>query len=101
MPPAVPLYRHSHEYFVKIVEWGHDLRSSTHLAHLPLEKNVSHFADNIYKRISLNEKVRISIAISRKCVHAGPIENNTFVGLGDKPLSELILTRFADAYMRH
>ena len=35
-----------------------------------------HFADDTYKRIFLNENVRISIKISLKLVPKGPINNN-------------------------
>ena len=66
-------------------------------------------ADDIFKCIFLND--RIPIQISRKCVPDGPIDNNPAlpfglgIGLGaeyvgDKPLSELMLTRFTGAYMR-
>ena len=41
--------------------------------------------------------------MSLKFVPNGPIENNPVSGkmISDKPLSEPILTRFTDAYMRH
>ena len=42
----------------------------------PLGKN-GHFADDVSKRIFLNENVRISIQFSLKFVHKGPIDNNT------------------------
>ena len=54
-----------------------------------------HFADDTFKRIFLNENVGISIKISLKFVHKGPINNiPTLVQImawrrpGDKPLSE-------------
>ena len=53
------------------------------------------FADDIFKRIFLNENVRISIKISLKFVPKGPINNNPALvqimawrRSGDKPLSE-------------
>ena len=62
---------------------------------LRLRRNEQHFADDIFKRIFLNENVWISIKISLKFVPKGPINN--FPALvqtmawhrsGDKPLSE-------------
>ena len=65
-------------------------------------------ADNIFKRIFMNENVRISIQISLKFVPKGSIDNKPALAevmawclLGAKPLSEPMLTRFTDAYMRH
>ena len=58
-------------------------------------QNGHRFADYTFKRIFLNENVRISIKISLKLVPKGPINNNPalvqiMVGRrsGDKPLSE-------------
>ena len=42
----------------------------------PLGQNVRHFADDIFTRIFLNEKLRILIKISPKTVPKGPIDNN-------------------------
>ena len=65
-------------------------------------------ADDISKRPYLNEILRILIEISLKVVPKGPIDNNpvlveimTWRRIGDKPLSEPMLTRFTDAYMLH
>ena len=44
-------------------------------------------------------KLCILIKISLKFVPKGPIDNDPSVG--NKPLSEPILTKFTDAYMRH
>ena len=56
----------------------------------------------------MDEKICISIKISRKFVPKGQIDNNPALikimawhRIGDKPLSEPMLTRFTDAYMRH
>ena len=61
-------------------------------------------ADDIFKCIFLNENIWISIKISLK----GSINNiPALVRImawrrpGDKSLSEPMLTRFTDAYMRH
>ena len=58
-------------------------------------QNGRHFADDSFKRIFLNENVRISIKISLKFVPKGPINNIPALVLimawrrpGDKPLSE-------------
>ena len=58
------------------------------------------FADDTFKRIFLNENVGISIKISLKFVHKGPINNiPALVQImawrrpGDKPLSEPIVVR--------
>ena len=66
------------------------------------------FTDDIFKCISLNEKVRISIEIPLKFVSEGPINNipalveiMAWCRPGDKPLSEPMLAQFIDAYMRH
>ena len=63
-------------------------------------QNGRHFADDTFKRIFLNENVRISIKISLKFVPKGPINNNpALVQImawrrpGDKPLSESMLVR--------
>ena len=63
-------------------------------------QNGRHFADDTFKRIFLNENVRISIKISLKFVPKGPINNNpAWVQImawrrsGDKPLSEPMMVR--------
>ena len=65
-------------------------------------------AHNIFKRIFLNENARISIQISLKFVPKGSIDNKPALAqvmawrrIGDKPLSDPILTQFTDAYMQH
>ena len=62
---------------------------------LRLRKNGRHFADNPFKRIFLNETLRISIKISLKFVPRGPINNipalvqiMAWRRRGNKPLSE-------------
>ena len=61
-------------------------------------QNGPRFADNTFKRIFLNENVRISIKISQKFVPKGPINNipalvqvRAWRRSGDKPLSEPML----------
>ena len=65
-----------------------------------------HFADAIFLNASLIEQACIAIQISRKFVLKGPINNiPALVQImawrpGDKPLSEPMLTRFTNAYIR-
>ena len=47
-----------------------------YLTHLPPEQNARHFADDIFRRIFLNEKFCVLIKISLKFVPKGPIYNN-------------------------
>ena len=74
----------------------------------PPGQNGRHFADDLFKSIFLNENVWISIKISLNFVSKGPINNiqalvqiMAWRRIGDKPLSEPMLTRFSAAYMRH
>ena len=72
------------------------------------EQNGLRFANDIFRCIFLNEKFWILTKISLRFVPKGPIDYNPALikimawrQIGDKPLSELMLTRFTDAYMRH
>ena len=74
----------------------------------PHGQNGRHFADDMFKRIFLNENIWILNKISLKYVHCGLIDNMsalvqimTWCRTGDKPLSEPMLIQFNDAYMRH
>ena len=65
-------------------------------------------SDDILKRIFMNEKFCISIRISLKFIPKGPIYNHPALvkimawrPIGDKPLSEPMLTRSTDAFMWH
>ena len=65
-------------------------------------------ADDIFKRIFLNENVRILIQISLKFVPKRPVDNKSALvrvmawrRTGDKPLPEAMMTQFTDAYMHH
>ena len=83
------------------------------LTHLPLDKMAAILGDDNFKCIFLNENDRIRIRRSSlKFVPRSPIDNKpAFVQVmawrrkGDKPLPELMLTQFSDAYtymcMRH
>ena len=66
-----------------------------------------HFAEDIFRCIFVHEKFYILIKISLKFVPKGPIDNNpplvqlmAWHRIGNKPLSEPMLTRFIDAYMQ-
>ena len=76
--------------------------------HLPLDKMAAIWTDDNFKPILFNENYRIPIRILLKFVPRSPIDNKpTLVQVmacrltGDKPLPELMLTQFGDAYMRH
>ena len=63
-------------------------------------QNGRRFADDTFKRIFLDENIRISIKISLKFVPKGPINNNpALVQImawrrpGDKPLSETMMVK--------
>ena len=78
------------------------------LTHLTLNKMATILADNIFKCILLDENDRILIKISLKFVCRSSIDNKAALGLvtawrriGDKPLSEPMLTRFTDAHKLH
>ena len=78
------------------------------LTHLPLDKMAAILADDIFGRSFVNGKFCILIKNSLKLVPKVPIDNNPALvwmmawrRIGDKPLSEPVLTRFTDAYMRH
>ena len=78
------------------------------LTNLPLDKMADILADDIFKRIFLNEKIWNSNKISLKYVPWGLIDSmSALVQImawrrsGDKPLSEPMLTQFTDVYMRH
>ena len=65
-------------------------------------------ADDIFKCIFLNENVWISITISQKfapevLIYHEPALVQIMVWriTGDKPLSEITMSYFTDAYMRH
>ena len=67
-------------------------------------QNGHHFTNDIFKRIFFNENIRILIRISSQFVPKGPVDNNSALArrqIGDEPLSEPMLTRFIDVYMRH
>ena len=72
----------------------------------PHGQNGRHFADDLFRWIFLNETFCILIPISLKFVPNGPMDNYLSFSLdndriGDKPLSESMLTRFTDAYMQY
>ena len=75
---------------------------------LRLRQNGRHFPGKIFKCIFLNENIWITIKISLKFVPKGPINNipalvqvMAWCRPGDKPLSDPMMVKFTDAYMRH
>ena len=75
--------------------WNIGCPSKTHLNTLRPRQNGRRFADDTFRRIFLNENVRVSIKISLNFVPNGPIDNiPSLVQImawrhpGDKPLSE-------------
>ena len=85
----------------KICKWyNHAVNSLTNIFVIAINtlrprQNGRHFPDDIFRRIFLNENVRISINITLKFVPKGPINNilalvqiMTWRRPGDKPLSE-------------
>ena len=71
-------------------------------------QNARHFSDDIFKWIFLNENAWVSNKISLKFAPKGPIDNipalfqmMAWCQSGAKPLSEAMMTKFTDAYMRH
>ena len=71
----------------------------------PPGQNGCHFADDIYTSILVNETLCIWITISLKFVPKGQHDNNLALvqimawhRIGDKPLSEPMLTWFTDKY---
>ena len=65
-------------------------------------------AEDNFKCIFLNENDRIPIQISLRFAFRSSIDNKpalvqvmAWCQIGDKPLSEPILTRITDAYMQH
>ena len=84
------------------LQWDFDI---CWLTHLPLWSNGCHFS---LRCIFVNENLCISTKISLKFVPKGPIDNilalveiMAWRQIGDKPLSEPMLTRPIDAYMWH
>ena len=78
----------------------------TELTHLSLDKMAAILADDNFRYIFLNEKDRTPIWL--KFVHRSPTNRKPALfqvmawrRTGHKPLPELMLTQFSDAYMRH
>ena len=83
---------------------GHFVLSHT-INSSPPGEDVRHLANVIFRRIFLNENVRISMQISLKCVPKGPVDNKSALvhvmvwrRTGDKPLPEAMMNQFTEAY---
>ena len=88
--------------------WSNDTGGYTFLNTLRPRQNGRHFADDTFKCIFLNENVWIVSKISLNFDPKGSIDDITALVqimawrlIGDKPLSEPMLIRFTDAYLRH
>ena len=84
------------------------LQKSDLLKSSPPEQNGHHFADNIFRYIFVNEKFWILIQISLQFVPKCPVDRTPLLiwimawrRIGDKLLSEPIMTRLTGACMRH
>ena len=100
---SLTCYVSFHQTFVE--ERKNKERSSAWKRHTSINtlwprQNGRHFADDTFKRIFMNENVRISINISLKFVHTGLINNiPALVQImawrrpGDKPLSDPVVVR--------
>ena len=78
------------------------------ITHFPLDKMAAILADDIFKHIFINENDRIPVQISLKFLSSCSIDTKpalvqvmAWLRIGDKPLSEPMLTHFTDAYMQH
>ena len=94
--------------FVSSVLYPLFIYEPTYLKPSSPRQNGRHFADDIFWCFFVNEKFCILIKISPKFVPNGQIDYNpalvqimAWSRIGDKPLSEPVLTRFTDAYLRH
>ena len=72
----------------------------------PHGQNGRHLTDDIFRRMFVNENFCILIKISLKFVPKVPIDNKPALvqimawrRIGDKPLSDPMLTRYTDAYI--
>ena len=86
----------------------YDVITIKHLTHLPTDKMAAILAYTIFKCIFLNENDRIVIQISLIFVPRSPVDNKpalfqalAWCSTGDKPLPELMKTRFTDMYIWH
>ena len=96
------------EIYQSVKVWTTPMLQLIIKTHLPLDNVAAFLADEIFKRIFLNENFRILIIISLKFVSKGPIDNTSSLvqvmawrRTGDKQLPEAMMIQFTDAYMRH
>ena len=95
----VTLWCHRCSTLVQVV-WQHQAMTWTNGNTLRLRQNGRHFTDDTFKRIFLNENVRILFKISLKFVPEGPVNNiPTLVQImvwrliSTEPLSEPMMVR--------
>ena len=101
------LRRYSAHYDVTVMRHGHMAAIDIFNSSLP-GKMATFFADDIFKWTFLNENDRIRIQISLKYFPKSPVDNKAALveikawrRIGDKPLSEPMLTRLVYEYIQH
>ena len=84
------------------------LVSKTWLTHLPLDKIATILADDFLNAFSWMKSDRVPIQILLKFVPRNPFDDKpalvqvmAWCQIGDKPLSQPMLTRLIDAFIRH
>ena len=94
--------------YIRVASFVTTLPATNGINSSPPGQNGRHFADDIFSCILVNETCCIVNKSSLKFVPNGPIDNNPALveimawrRIGDKPLSEPMLTRFTDAYVQH
>ena len=87
---------------------GYSSHYSIEFNSFPPGQNGRNFEDDIFNCIFVIEKFGILIEMSLKFLHKDPINYNSALvktmawrRIGDKPLSEPMLTHLTDAYVRH
>ena len=93
---------------LEIYIYWHRHRNLSTVNSYPPGQNCRHFADDIFKRIFVNEMFCILIKNSLKFRPEVPFDNNpslvkimVWCRIGDKLLSALVLTPFTEPYMWH
>ena len=101
-PEAQPAFRELQSITVACLHPGSGFNS------YPLDRMAANLAEDIFKCIIWDENDRIPIPISLKFVPRTPIgkmpasvQVMAWGRTGDKPLPELMLTQFTDAYKWH
>ena len=101
--PCPSYYRKYKDVTVQMCERQHEATTHMHLRTLRPRQNGRHFADDIFKRIFLNENFWILNKISLKYVPLGLIDNMTALVqiMACCLIGEGMLICCSDAYVRH